>query len=485
MHANTPPLSREWTQTGPTTYERAVDDLEKLYLFFATIGYGRPDKQNWYTTTAIKVETEREDFVEDVKEAWKALRYDHPNLSATIQDDRWIYRVADEQELCSWLQETFHIHDVERSARQLFPFETNPSTRAVLHVLPRTQELVLQAPHTHVDGIGMVTAFDRMMRLLVAPLATQPDFGKESSNLIPPLSITAEVPKYTLSQKQTWDSIFQSFMSQFPSIRVHTENTGVPATKARLQWLTFTVEETARIVARSKELGFSVTAAVQAAHSHAAIIHGQTNSTAHTTLAIYNAREYIDPKLYPHQNLVGPHVFAMPAVIPVTPDSFVQTARQARQVFIDYKKDGLLRAISPLYVSEFVSALSAPPPPGMPAPADLQLSSLGVVDKYIDTVYWPPEQESGKKRSHVEVQDLWISLDILTPDVASEVWTFNGNLVIELIYNEAFHREESITYLLRLIQEQLAQGLGLDLGTDTKLPGDEGFVGIRKANGQN
>ncbi|EFQ99798.1 hypothetical protein MGYG_02810 [Nannizzia gypsea CBS 118893] len=484
MHADIPALSREWTQTGPKTYERAVDDLEKLYLFFAGIGHGRPEKQNWHTTTAIKVETEREGFVEDVKEAWKALRYDHPNLSAVVQDGRWIYHVADEQELCLWLQETFYVHDVDQTARQLYPFNTNPSTRAVLHVLPRSQELVLQAPHTHVDGIGMVTAFDRMMRFLVAPLATQPNFGKEGSNLIPPLSITAEVPKYTVSQKQTWDSVFQSFISQFPSIRVHTENIGEPARKAKLQWLTFTADETARIVARSKELGFSVTAAVQAAISHAAIIHGQTNSTAHTTLAIYNAREYINPQLYPHQKLVGPHVFALPAVIPVTPDSFIETARQAKQIFIDYKKDGFLRAISPVYVSEFVAALSAPPPPEMPVPADLQLSSLGVMNKYIDPVYWPSEQGSGKGRPHLKVQDLWIALDILTPDVAAEVWTFNERLVIQLIYNEAFHREESITYLLGLIQEQLTQGLGLNLGTDTGVPGDEGFLEIQKANGK-
>ena len=150
-------LTLEWTQTSPSTYERQIDDFETFFRFIAAVGQGRPDKQNWYTTTAVKVDTHRKHFVADVREAWKALRYDFPSYAAVIENDRWVYRLAGHgEELSTWLEETFHVHYVQRSARQLFPFDTNPSERVVLHVLPNTQELVLQAPHTHVDGIGMV-----------------------------------------------------------------------------------------------------------------------------------------------------------------------------------------------------------------------------------------------------------------------------------------------------------------------------------------
>lgn len=75
----------EWTKTSPTTYERAIDDFERFYLFIAVVGQGRPDKQNWHTTTAIKISTKRDHFTEDIKAAWKALRYDHPTFSAIIR----------------------------------------------------------------------------------------------------------------------------------------------------------------------------------------------------------------------------------------------------------------------------------------------------------------------------------------------------------------------------------------------------------------
>lgn len=472
MEASKAGLPLQWTRTTATTYERAIDDFEKFFLFIAVVGQGRPEKQNWHTTTAVKIETKRGDFAEDVREAWTALRYDHPSLSAIIEGDHWVYHVADQQELSSWLQETFYIHDIHRSARQLFPFDTNPSKRAVLHVLTQTQELVLQAPHTHVDGIGMATFFDHLLRLLVKPSLTQPPFGNEGANLMPPLCVTAQVPRYTPEQKKAWDENLKQFMSQFPTVRVHNENAGARATTAKLQWLTFNREETARIVAKSKHLGFSVTAAVQAAISHSARIHGQVDNSTHATFAIYNAREYIDPREWPHEKLVGPHVFSMPAVFPIT-ESFSETARQARKVFVDYKKDDLLRAVSPFWATDIPAALSTPMPPDMPVAADLQLSSVGVIDKYLQDVY---EYQGDKGRAKVKVQDVWISLDMLSANVAVEMWTFQGKLVIELIYNEAYHREESIALLLGLIQEQLQQGLGVDLNLDVRSPGEESFM---------
>ena len=61
---------------------------------------------------------------------------------------------------------------------------------------------------------------------------------------------------------------------------------------------------------------------------------------------------------------------------------------------------------------------------------------------------------------------------MLSPNIAVEVWTIRGTLVMELIYNEAYHREESLSLLARLIQERLQQGLRVDLGLDVRVPGE-------------
>lgn len=460
-------IPREWTKTSAVTYERAFDEFEKFFLFIAGNGQGRPDRQNWLPTTAIKLSIEQVDIVEDVKAAWKALRYDHPGYAALIQDGRWTYTIADEQELASWMEETFVVHDGPQTASRLFPFDEG-SRRVVLHVLPHTQELALQAPHTHVDGIGMTTFFDHLLRHIVNPSPTSPPaWGTEASNLTPMLSFTAHIPSMSPSQKALWDTNLQAYLHALPTVRLHNENKGSPATKTTMQYLRFSRAETAAVVGRCKDLGFSVTAAAQAAISHAARIHGQTlDQRTHATLAIYDARGYIDAAEYPHAGLVGPHTFAMPTVFPIE-ESFAETARKAYEIFRRYKtEDDMLRACSPLWGSEIPAIMGAPLPPGMPVMADLQLSSLGVMDKYLKNVY-------AGERGRVRVRDLWVSLEMLSPNVAVEMWTFDGRLTVMPIYNERFHRPESVMALCGLMQEQLRQGLGVDVGLDVRVPGEE------------
>ena len=116
MEASTANLPLTWTKTSPSPYERSIDAVERFYLFIATAGQGRQDNSHWRAAMGLKIETKRERFVEQVKQAWRALRYDPPGLSAFIESDRWVYHVADQEELSSWLEETFHVHDDHRSA---------------------------------------------------------------------------------------------------------------------------------------------------------------------------------------------------------------------------------------------------------------------------------------------------------------------------------------------------------------------------------
>jgi hypothetical protein len=456
-----------WTQLSPTTFERPIDNLEGFLQFVGGAGQTSSDKQHWHTTTSVKVKTNRENFVDEVKTAWKAMRYNHPCYSAVIINNRWIYNVAEPQELDSWLEETFHVHHENKSARQLFPMNETSTNRAFLHVLPQSQELILHAPHTHVDAIGMVTFFDNMLQYLVDPKPFE--FGLEGRNLLQPLSDLASIPRSNPSAKDAWGSHIQNFIAQFPTIRVKNENKGGMATRPTMQWLQFSEKETEDIVSRSRELGITVTAAAQAAVSLAARVHGQVTNTTHATLAIYDARGYIDNKIHPHRDLVGAYAIALPAVFPIVPDSFLETAQAAREVFLSLKQDDKLRQWHALYTEEFPKVLSAPMPPDFPNAADLLLSSAGILDKHVHNTYQSPKGD----QPPIELQDLWIALEILSPDIGLEMWTFQGKLCMELIYNEAYHGAESVHLLLELIWDQLVQGLGINLAFRASSPGDE------------
>ena len=158
----------------------------------------------------------------------------------------------------------------------------------------------------------------------------------------------------------------------------------------------------------------------------------------------------------------------MPAVFP-----FRETARQASKILVDFKRDDLLRAVSPFWATDMPAALSTPMPPDTPVAADLQLSSPGVMDGHLQGVYKCQGEEGAVK---VEVQEMWFALDVLSPSLIAGLWTFRGELFIHLSYNEAYHREESIALLLRLIRDQLQQGLGVGLGLDVRAPGEEVYM---------
>ena len=436
---------RNWTQTSPKTWERAIDDFEGFYAFIGATAQGRPEKQNWYTAAGVRLDTQRQNLVEDVKQGWIALRYEHPVLSAVIEDGHWIYRTADEHELSTWLAETLQVHDTTQTARQLFPYSTNPGQRAVLHVFPNTKELVLSSPHTHIDAFGIATFFDNLLRLLVAPAQFNPRFGDEAENLIPPLSVLTNVPRdCPLETQSRFNDLLTNWVSSMPTVRVQTENPTATAGNTKLAWLTFDVAETSALVSKTKELGLSVTGVAQAAMSRAAKIHGQVSNTTHATFGLYNGREYISDSEVAQSQLVGPHVFALPLVFPIDSPNFIETARAARNVFTDAKAGGLHKDASGLWSSVMPQVLSAAPPPDMPVPADVILSSVGVIDKYLG------QQYTGA-RPAAKVDDFWIALEVFAPNFGVEMWTRQGELTTIIIYNAAFHRGDSVVRFVELV----------------------------------
>lgn len=80
-----------------------MDSMDKFFIATAGASEGRPGGENWLFTSAVKIETCRPGLVDDVKAAWIAFRHKFPGYSASVEDGRWIYRVADEGELASWL----------------------------------------------------------------------------------------------------------------------------------------------------------------------------------------------------------------------------------------------------------------------------------------------------------------------------------------------------------------------------------------------
>ena len=456
----------EWSQVSPKRYEREVDAMERFYNLQESVT-AHLGVHNWMMSNGIKIHSDSPTLIDDVKNAWIALRYKHPVLSSQIEDDRWVYDVPNQAELERWLGETFFVHNTSKTSRELYPeLQTRPLKKAVLHFLPQTQEVLLQSPHTHMDGMGVMVWYDNFMQELVAP--SLPVFGDEGKNLLPPLTPIAHIPQFSPAQKERWDKNANEWLSDMPTIRLKSKSNDMPG-KSTMKWLRFSESDTLKILGAVKKHGLSVSSAAQAAISLAARIHGgDLSKSSCATIALYDAREYISPK-YAHSDLVGPHTFATPIKFPL--GTFVETATIAKELFVSEKAGKYALSMSPYYTSEFPRLLTATPPPGesRPSPSNAHLTSLGSLDRLFKAQYSGPA-------GSVELCDLWIALDIMTPDMLVAIWTLNGQLTIQADYNEAFFSGVSIQQYLELVKKQLEEGLEIELSPEMMKPGMEAYA---------
>lgn len=285
---------------------------------------------------------------------------------------------------------------------------------------------------------------DHLMRQLATPCEEEIGLltGQEAVHLMPSVAISARVPP---SMKSSQHDTYERSMRDF-----------------------FT---------RCKELGFSVTSAMQAALGCACKIQsGKSKIINHCNMAIYDARsKHIDLHKYPVERLVGSNIFVMPALFKHPPGQlFVESAKAAKAEFSRFLKDDIVCAASQNFGPDLIQLLtSAAAQPGFKdkdTPGDLNHSSLGVIDKWVKSHY---QSATKSPKLDVEVIDLWFALDLLHPNILVDTWTFGGMLNVELIYNETFHSEESISLICTLIREQLTQGLCLDLEFSVGNPREE------------
>ena len=132
----------QWKQCASGQYERSMDEIEEFYTFMASQTAALKREQG-SITAAFKIAFKSSDITAAAQEAWKTLRYDHPTLASTVEGDKKVYRVADEEELNQWLKTTFIVNDHSATSRELYS-TLRPVKQITLHVLLKSHELVLQ-----------------------------------------------------------------------------------------------------------------------------------------------------------------------------------------------------------------------------------------------------------------------------------------------------------------------------------------------------
>ena len=439
----------QWKETSPGRFERPFDSMERFYK--ANASGGAPLEQWSVTAVAqIRLNIPANDIAPALRHAWKTIRYDNPQIACIEQSDTNLYVVPDETALTTWVEDTFFIVPSQSADSLLSTFNRSPS--ATLHYLPQLSEVVVHCSHSRMDGIGALRLLHQLFTALAEPRTVS--FGTEFKNLSPGLFDAAGVQTdVTPEIQQTTTSLLTDLVSSQPSLGLPTiASNQVPGPTHRRE-LKLGIPKTHAAAKACKDLGLGVTAAV-----HAALILATQQLSSpefagrkYTSWCLVNLRPYCQP---PYDSATPVAVYHGATIKTIAPSSFLPDALELQSVYKQpwQPSQSDRMAVLSHFAGTLASLISQPSPPNAELPSEPLLSSLGVVDRYIQSKY-------GDK---VEVKDFWMAVEMLTRQVELHVWTFHDDLTLSASFNGKFYEAEFIESFLSKIRTILLQGLNVE-----------------------
>ena len=439
-----------WTESSPGLWSRGLDSTEAHFVAMGAAGkpYGR---EFGFLSILLKLDFGGADPVTAARNAWLSIRYQHPLLASSIEGSKRVYRVASDTELMSWLQETFITYPDRRSDQtaEELRLELRPTKRAQLHVLPQSQEIVLHAGHDVLDGHSMLILVNTLLRELHSPTLSF-EVGSEAANLPLPLCRSAKIPPTTEKQEAQIKQSLNEWFAALPWLSIPAVNTDKPPGNTKAQRQKLTKAESRAVIAAAKAKGFSPTHVVEAAAILAmAALDPESCGKSYGSCGIFSLRQQCEPRW---RNSVIPYLTIYPLVI--HPTVFEDTAAQLKAYYTGLKADTnqLLSLVEPTFHA-FASMASTPTAPG--SNRMVALSSIGRFEPMLQSVY-----------GTTKLEDLWLMYETPSACVNSFLWTWDGVLSWQVVYNETYYEEDVITKWIATTKEILFERLNIDIMQD-------------------
>lgn len=500
-----------WTEVQPGRWERDVDEIEEFYLtldrqfsatgrhFFAIMGHVSismdlpPDQHLDACERALE---------NALRQAWTALRLDHPTIASWIEyngkQPRKVYEAGEtqaekEKNLDTWLESTFRPVFTDRTGLEwcnsdppvpklptLFVLKTSESlVDGVARQIVR-RDLVLRAPHDIIDGIGTLLLFNNLLEHASAFLSQtepyqKPTLGKEHENLSPSFRIAANLPKaISPSQLARIEEITASNAALSKGLPILSMPFNTPHSapgKHQRVSTTLTAEKTASILNACRALSLSITHAYHTAIAMAVrdvqppVPESELSPTRkrYINYCLINERAHCSPPYNTpshaaavYHSTSGAHLgLDLDVPGPRTPSSdkedFTRLAPQVKAYYSSLRNDASHPPLVPHYftmatpkdprLKDWTS--SEPPPiPEANSTPSVSISSMGRVDEII-----------AARHGLLSVQDPWVTGEELGSGLGAFLGTFRGELRLSAAFNEAYHEMEEVEGFLVRVQE--------------------------------
>ena len=446
-----------WKETAPGRFERPFDSIEMFFVALAR-GTAPINREHYSLNIAAKFQApfSSQDALRRFKNAWITMRYDHPEIASTMQGNTKVYETLDASGLDAWLQETFVVAADTASVEDLVA-SFQPRSLATVYFLPHSREILIHTSHWRMDGIGGIHFLNNFFAAVAKPRSIE--FGNEGRNLTPSRDeaasfVTAGNGRDESQIDQAATDLLATLTDNMPSLGLPTDPQAVmPQGTRRLEHRLDTTM-TSRIVSACNAMNVTVTVAVHSAMIQATqqLASAETAGKKYASWGLFSLRPGL-PSPFNDTAAHATSVNVMGLPIVVSPTTFSKNLPHLRHFYKQPLPTSAHSSLAPLmlpYSHKIVDLVSRPPGPDTPPLSEPVLSSLGVMDPYLDGGH-----------GEVEIEGFFLGGEIDTRQILCHLWTWRGEMVLSACYNEAFYEKRFVRGYLARTFAILLSGLGI------------------------
>jgi hypothetical protein len=441
-------IDTRWRETAPGLYQRMATPMEQWMTMITETGR-KFGKEHFILTVALKLQLEEgvSSFLPELRRAWGVISEKHASITSVLdrRSGIWTYIAPSKYETTRWLSETFIVIPFGMSVTALRN-QTRPPKRPTLFVLPSSGEIILQAPHTSIDGKGIMLIVDELLSIASSMRQEGPSYN--TINLSPPFRVAASLPPVNNDDRRRAAMELQRFLSVLPAMslpmRIKDGRWSERAPKRTDRVVRALPEsETWTLLAVLKTKGLTITHAV-----HAAIACATKEFNTNPASEVYAGAFNVDGR-----NAYGGNTLDHPATLystgwfpTIKVSDFWSVAKEFREGYTSVQKDVRLPNVIDELIEQAMPFMNG----STPSPADALLSSLGVVESVIQHKY-----------SNVEVLDFEIACEVLTPAIDIFLYTWRDRITLAAYFNETYQEAEKVSEFLGKVLDILNVELDL------------------------
>ncbi|KAF3055671.1 hypothetical protein GL218_07139 [Daldinia childiae] len=445
-----------WIETQTGSWQRPIGENEAMIKMIGD-GGRQLGKDVWSisVTASLTTHVELNQLSKALRDGWKTLRFRHPSIASTSNDETLNYLTPTILDLEEWVDETFVTVEENVTLDDIIASLT-PKRFPTLYFMRKDVAVLLHLSHWRTDGIGAFHILNAYLEASAEALQEEPPklpWGEEVIRLVPSVEEALSLPRTpSLDIERAVKKYLDTLANNIGALGTpYKSGVGLVPKATRSALLPLSADETANLEARCRQLGIELHAALHAAVTATAytISTSTTNHKHHTSTMRQSLRPHLPAPYDGVAGAAGLYTAGYMAKVPAT-QSWLENARQYHAEYVKGATADLLcsRRQYALIMRNNLKKASIPDPP----PSGLDFSYIPNAFGLVKSVY-------GDATTSFVVHDIGIGIDVVSRHLYVFAWVFNGRLTLRLVYNEAFYDATFAKGILVLVKEHLVSNL--------------------------